>query len=86
MRSSVGGSTGTGVNAVFRRRRHGRMRQLTEVQMLKIFIVLVIALIVFGPMLLKVRKNTDEQPFPVNAREGSDVTITRNNGERFKGS
>ena len=31
-----------------------------EVQMLEILIVLVIALIVFGPMLLKARKNTDD--------------------------
>ena len=29
--------------------------------MIEIFIVLVIALIVFGPMLLKIRKNTDNK-------------------------
>jgi len=31
-----------------------------EIQMLEILIVLVIALIVFGPMLLKARKHTDD--------------------------
>ena len=31
-----------------------------EVQMLEILIVLVIALVVFGPMLLKARKNTND--------------------------
>ena len=34
--------------------------RLKEVQMLEILIVLVIALIVFGPTLLKARKNTDD--------------------------
>ncbi len=34
--------------------------RLSEVQMLEILIVLVIALIVFGPMLLKARKDTDD--------------------------
>ena len=34
--------------------------RLSEVQMLEILIVLVIALIVFGPMLLKARKNMED--------------------------
>ena len=61
MRSSARGSTGTGVTAVFRRGRYrlGYVRS-KEVQMLEILIVLVIALIVFGPMLLKARKNQDD--------------------------
>ena len=55
------GATGTGVVAAFRRERYrlGYIRS-KEVQMLEIVIVLVIALIVFGPMLLKARKKADD--------------------------
>ena len=55
------GATGTGGISAFRRGRYrlGYIRS-KEVQMLEIVIVLVIALIVFGPMLLKARKNTDD--------------------------